>query len=74
MATNWELTGVVDGYGMRQTSRSCPDPVDPYALLYDEEMQRPRRSVWDRILGLTTIVVVNTVGWIAIIALARRLK
>ena len=74
MATNWELTGMVDGYGRRQTSRFCPDPVDPYALLYEEEMQRPRRSVWDRILGLTTMLVVSTGGWIAIIALARLVK
>jgi hypothetical protein len=38
-----------------------------------QEIEREERSVWDRILGVSTVLVVSLGGWAAIIELVRRL-
>ena len=64
---------MADGQHWRKTSRSGPDPQYPYASLCEEE-RRPQRSVWDRIAGLSVIIVVSAGGWTAVIALLRLLR
>jgi len=70
MGTDWELS---DGYGMRQKRCYYQDPEGRCACQAEEEAGC-RRSVRDRILGLTTMAVVSAGGWTAIIALARLFK
>jgi len=70
MSTNWELA---DDYGIRQNGRRYEDVALLYASLV-EEYRQASRSVWDRMLGLTTIVMVSAGGWTALIALARLLR
>jgi len=63
----------MDGYGIAQNSRQYWDLTGLYASLV-EEYRQAQRSVWDRMLGMTTIVMVSAGGWTALIALARLLR
>jgi hypothetical protein len=61
----------VNGYEVRQSS----DLAALYASLVQEDGDwQEQRSLWDRVLGLGTIVLVSICGWAVIIEVVRLLR